>query len=118
MEEFEKNKQTLSEEIAINCTLPEELRVAFKSLEKLYGLAYKEIRPEILYIIKNNIKDIGLIEHKLDMLLNIPSKECYILFVKLCEYVSKFNKTLADEYLDIYRDLYEEDVSIVKKKSN
>ena len=96
-------------------TLPNNLKNMLDWLIKLYKQAHKEIKPEVLYIIKNNIKDIRLIEHTLDKLLNIPTEKCYILFTKLCNYVSKFDKETAEDYLEIYNEIYGEEENIKKK---
>ena len=97
-------------------TLSNELKTMVKSLMELYDIAYLQIKPNVEYIVDNDIKDLNIIEHTLETLLDIPTNEGYNLFVKLCNYMSKFNKELADEYLEIYDDLYGEAKPKTKKK--
>jgi len=85
-----------------------ELNDMLSNFMDLCDLTYQEIEPRVLHIIKNNIKDINLIEHTLDILLNVPTEKGCTLFIKLCNYISKFNRQLADEYLEIYDDIYSE----------
>ncbi len=97
-------------------SLSDGFREMVNSLMDLYKMAYKEIKPEVYYIINNNITDLNYIDKVLDRLLNLPYDSCYLLFVKLCNYVAKFNKSFAIEYLDLYKDFYGEDEPKIKKK--
>ena len=94
--------------------IPNNLMLMAKKLNELYELAYNQIKPQVTYIIKNNIKDINFIDHVFDALLDIPTDKCYNLFIKLCDYVSTFNSKIAKDYLEIYEELYGEEES--KKK--
>lgn len=75
-------------------------------LIKLYEIEYREIKPQVSYIIDNKIEDMKYIEPVLERLLNVPYDPCYKLFIKTCDYVSGFNKEIALEYLEIYKDMY------------
>lgn len=88
-----------------------------KELNELYELTYNQIKPQVIYIIRNNIKDINFIDHIFDELLNVPTDKCYKLFTKLCNYVASFNSKLAKEYLEIYEELYGEEELEEKKKT-
>ena len=77
-----------------------------KELSKLYELSYKQIKPQVIYIIENNIKDVNFIEKVLDELLNTPTDKCYKLFIKLCTYVDTFDHELAEDYLKFYEEMY------------
>ena len=96
--------------------IPNEIFEMAKSLNELYELSYNQIKPEISYIIKNNIKDMNYIDHVFDELINIPTDKCYKLFIKLCEYVKTFNAKIVNEYIDIYEDLYGEEPKKKKYK--
>ena len=97
--------------------IPNEIFEMAKELNELYELSYKQIEPQVIYIIKNNIKDINFIDHVFDELLNIPTKKCYKLFMRLCDYVETFNIKLVKEYLEIYEELYGDDKSKEKQKT-
>ena len=77
-----------------------------KHLTELYQSAYNEFESQVSYIINNNIKDINLIIYVFDQLLNIPYESIYQLFLKLCTYVSDFNMTVANEYINAWTELY------------
>lgn len=77
-----------------------------KHLTELYQSAYNEFESQVSYIINNNIKDINLIIYVFDQLLNIPYESIYQLFLKLCTYVSDFNMTVANEYINAWNELY------------
>ena len=86
-------------------------------LRYLYEISYNNIKPQVLYIIKNNIQDTNLIEHTLDSLLDIPTDKGYQLFTEFCNYISTFNKEIANDYINIYDELYDIN-SKIKKKNN
>lgn len=98
-------------------TLPSSIKEMASGLIELYGIAYIQIRPQVANIINNNVTNIAYIENVLDQLLNIPYKPCYQLFIKLCNYVSTFDKDCANDYLEIYEDLYGEEEVKEKKKT-
>ena len=98
--------------------LTTEIKSIMNDLIQIYDIEYKKIKPHVDYIIKSNIKDMVYIEKTIEQLLNIPYKPSYKLFIKLCDYVSQFNKQISLEYLKIYKDLYEEDIPKTKKKTN
>lgn len=98
-------------------TLPSEIKEIASGLIELYGIAYIQIRPQVANIINNNVTNIAYIENVLDQLLNIPYEPCYQLFIKLCNYVSTFDKDCANDYLEIYEDLYGEEEVKEKKKT-
>ena len=97
--------------------IPNDIMLMAKQLNELYELAYNQIKPQVTYIIKNNIKDINFIDNVFDELLNIPTDKCYKLFIKLCNHVRTFNVKIAKDYLDIYEELYGEDKLKEKKKT-
>ncbi len=76
--------------------------------EELYELAYKQIKPQVSYIIKNNITDINYLNRVFDEILKIPTNKGYKLFIKLASYVETFNKRLIKEYLEKYKTIYQE----------
>ncbi len=80
-----------------------------RSLNELYKTMYALYAPDVERIIKNNIIDEDQIESCLENLLNCPTDECYELFLKLCTYYKKINKKSAEEYIEIYKELYLDD---------
>lgn len=85
-----------------------------KSLMVIYDRMYEELEPLVLDIINNNICDIKLIEHTLDLLFGVPTEKGEKLYRKLCEYYSHINKEYADDYLDFYDEMYGEE-KVLKK---
>lgn len=98
--------------------LDNELKNMLNNLMQLYELSYQTIKPKVAYIIKNNIKDIRVLESVLEELLNIPTDKCYKLFTKLCNYIMPFNHELAIDYLSLYDELYGNNDQKTKKKSH
>ena len=95
----------------------DNIKEIINELLKIYDSEYKRLKPNVDYIIKNNIKDIKYIEQILEQLLNIPYEPCNKLFIRLCKYVENFNKEMSDEYMDLFNKLYnEENVKTKKKK--
>ena len=80
-----------------------------RSLMDLYDIAYENVKKDVEYIILNGITDEIIIDHVFDNILNIPTDKCYRLFVDLCDYVSCFNEQMANEYMEIYKELYGDD---------
>ena len=97
--------------------LPNHIKSLANDLMELYALAYKQVKPKISYIIKNDIKDIKFIESVLEELLNIPTSKCYKLFIKLCDYVKTFNHKLANDYQNYYIELYGDETLKERKKT-
>ena len=97
--------------------LSDKIKPLIQELIDLYDIAYEHIKPKVTYIINNEIKDIDFICHILDELLNIPTDKSYNLFIELCNYTYKFDKNIANEYLEIYQELYGEDEKENKKKT-
>lgn len=82
------------------------------SYEKMYELCYLEVER----IIKYRICDISLIEHTLDMALEIYTEKGFYLFLKLLLYYRTVNFKNACEYLEILKeDRFEEYDEFVKK---
>ena len=87
----------------------DELNGMFSKLMDLYDLAYEDIKRDVEYIILNGIRDEYIIEKLFDNVINIPTDKCYKLFVDLCAYVSRFNKEIVNDYIEVYNDLYGDD---------
>ena len=97
--------------------LSEDIIKMMVQLMDLCDLAYEQIKPEVDYIIKNQIKDVNRIDACLEQLLNIPTEKCHQLYVKLCAYYAIFNEQNAKEYLEIYDELYGDDNELTRKKT-
>ena len=80
--------------------------------EEMYNLCYSEVER----IIKYQIKDINVIEHTLDMALDIYTDKGFYLFIKLLLYYKDVNYQNAKDYLEILKnDRSEEYDDFVKK---
>ena len=96
--------------------LDTSIKLLFKELIEIYNIAYKELKPSVERIIKENITNKDTIEDCLEKLLNIPTDACYKLFIKLCDYYARIDLSSSLEYLKIYEELYGEDDIKIKKK--
>lgn len=72
-----------------------------KELEKRN---YKEVVLRINYIIDNNIKDISIIEHTLDLLLSFSFVDVDDEFNRLNDYYESVNQEYSNEYKLIYKE--------------
>jgi len=74
--------------------------------------ATAQIKPQVLYIIRNNITDHNQIERLLDSLLDYAGMcdDGLLLFKRLCRYYYPINQQATAEYVYIYRDLYDSDI--------
>ncbi len=84
----------------------EDIMNMARELNELYKTMYVLYSPEVNRIIKNKITDTSIIETCLDNLLNVPTDDSYDLFLKLCSYYRTINKLSADDYLEVYKELY------------
>ncbi len=78
-----------------------------KELTKLYDIKYEIIKPEIIRIISNRIKDPKIIEWCLDQTLNMPTDKGFELHSLLCGYYSMINKKSAEWYLNEYSNFWD-----------
>lgn len=85
------------------------------SYEEMYKLCYSEVTR----IINNHITDINIIEHTLDLILDIYTDKGFYLFMKLLFYYSDIDLEKSFAYLDILKeDRKEEYDEYIKKLSN
>ena len=85
-------------------------------LNNLFEYQYNLLKPQVLEIINNKVKDIDIIEKYLDMLLNIQTDKGCNLFLRLCNYYYSINKENAQIYIDTYNEIYEENAKLIKKR--
>ena len=88
--------------------LVEELYIMYESMTKM-------LKKNVTFLIRNNVKDVKIIETYLDQLLNIPTEKSFELFKQLCDYYMTINKENAESYLEIYKEMYEEDNKAKKR---
>ena len=89
--------------------LDDNLRYLAKQLLDSYDVMYNLCYPEVERIINNQIKDINLIEHTLDQALDIYTEKGFNLFLKLVFYYSTIDTEKAYEYLNILKEIREEE---------
>ncbi len=97
--------------------IPKEIMDLAQGLVSTYKTLYKLVKPDVLYIIHRNVKNVKYIEETLDRLSEIPTDEAYELFILLCEYYATIDKEGAKFYLDSYEELYGEEEPKEKKKT-
>ncbi len=96
--------------------LDDNLRELAEGLMRCYEEAYNLCYPEVERIIKYKIKDINIIEHTLDMALNIYTEKGLYFFLKQLLYYRTINLENAYEYFKILKeDRMEEYDEFVKK---
>ena len=88
-----------------------------KEMNKQYEIMYLNWKSIINSLINNKVTDSVTIEKCLDRTMDILTNKGYDLFMKLCKYYATFNQKAAQEYLDIYNELYGEEKKDVKKRS-
>lgn len=86
-----------------------EIKYLIEELYVMYEYMTKMLKKDVTFLIMNNIRDIKTIEIYLDQLLNIPTDKAQELFKQLCDYYMTINKENAESYLEIYKEMYEEE---------
>ncbi len=76
-------------------------------LASSYDIEIKRLKKVLIKLIVNNIKEIDLIEHLLDSLLNIPTVSGERLYNYLCYYLEKINKESAKFYRLEYKNIWD-----------
>ena len=97
---------------------PKEIFDLAAKLKELYEISYKQLLPDVKYILEKNVRNIRFIECTLDNLLNIPTDKSYELFVLLCNYYKTIDADAAKFYLDSWDELYGDEDNKVKKKDH
>lgn len=92
-----------------------EIKYLIEELYVMYEYMTKMLKKDVTFLIMNNIRDIKTIEIYLDQLLNIPTDKAQELFKQLCDYYMTINKENAESYLEIYKEMYEEEPKTKKR---
>jgi hypothetical protein len=94
--------------------MPEEVLDGFKelaeSIKKNTQEAFEIYEVQVDRICRNKVKDEKEIERVIEVLLNY----CYddkmlLLFKRLCQYYYEINPNVTYEYVNIYRELWDEE---------
>ena len=96
--------------------LDDNLMELVKGLMDSYEAMYKLCYHEVVRIIEYKIKDVNLIEHTLDQILDIYTEKGFYLFLKLLDYYKTVNNNHALEYLELLKEQREEEYSDYVKK--
>jgi hypothetical protein len=93
---------------------PKLLKDIGEMIEKIQAItqeATAQLKPQVLYIIRNNITAHNQIERLLDSLLDYAGMcdDGLYLFKRLCRYYYPINPQATAEYVYTYRDLYDSD---------
>jgi hypothetical protein len=92
-----------------------EIQYLVEELYSMHEYMTKILKKDVIYLIRNNVKDIKTIEIYLDQLLNIPTDKAQELFKELCRYYMTINKENAESYFEIYKEMYEENHKTKKR---
>ena len=84
--------------------------------EEIKKLANSLYKPVGKLIIQNRIKDTDYIEYYLDRVMDIYTEKGFYLFIELVLYYSTVNLNNAREYLNILKELREEEYNDFIKK--
>lgn len=85
-------------------------------LNDLYEEAYKLYKVEVDRIINYGINDINYIEHTLERILDIYTDKGFYLYIKLLLYYKTINYEHAKAYLEILKEIREEEYHEFVKK--
>ena len=88
-----------------------------KELSELYKIMYRQVKPDVLYIMARKVRNVRYIESTLDRLLEIPTDESYELYILLCDYYATIDKEGAKFYLDSWDEIYGDDEPKVKERT-
>ena len=87
----------------------EQLIPLIEQVQALHRQAYRQYLPEVDALIKSNIKDDNTIQALLDRLLDFCGDEqMLLLFKKLCRYYWDINPQATAEYINLFRELFED----------
>ena len=78
---------------------------------------YRQVKPDVLYIMARKVRNVRYIESTLDRLLEIPTDESYELYILLCDYYATIDKEGAKFYLDSWDEIYGDDEPKVKERT-
>jgi hypothetical protein len=88
--------------------LIEGLKPLIEQIQQLYKLSYATNKPKVDYLIHAKIKDENTIGHLLDTLLDsCADEQVLLLFKKLCRYYWTINPVATAEYVNIYREMWD-----------
>jgi len=81
-----------------------------KLQQKAVDANLPHLEPEVNIIVGNKIKDENRICHLLDALLDLAfDDKILVLFKKLCRHYYFINKEAAFDYVNAYREMWDED---------
>ena len=89
-----------------------------KCMMQLQETMYNQWKPIVGWIIEKKMTDKKTIEQCLDMVMDILTDKGYALFIELCNYYATIDEEAANEYLNIYNELYGEEAKVKKKSCN
>lgn len=79
-----------------------------EQIQALNKQAYVMYQPQVEQLIKSRIKDEKTIQHTLDGLLDFcGDSDILLLFKKLCRYYWAINPLETAEYINIYREFWD-----------
>ncbi len=97
-------------------TIDDDFKKLAKEIATGWEIMYNICYPEVERIINNKIRDISVIEHTLDQVMDIYTEKGFYLFLKLLLYYRTINEENAKDYLEILKQYRaEEYVDFVKK---
>ena len=79
-------------------------------LMNVYESKYELLLPLVLDIVNHKYKNVNIIEHLLDELLDLPTDKGEELFFFLCDYSSTISEESAKFYAREYRNMYKDDL--------
>ncbi|MFV8328466.1 hypothetical protein [Flavobacterium sp. ZS1P14] len=95
--------------------LIDQLKPLIAQIQQLQEQAYSICKPQVDDLIKTQTKDKNTIERLLDYLLDHCGNEKVLtLFKKLCRYYWDINPRATADYIQAYREIWEDDLPISK----
>jgi hypothetical protein len=92
-----------------------DIRGIAKELQTIYSQAEIYYTSAVDSIIQRQSKDVKEIEHLLNYMLDFVDNEKFLaLYRKLCRYYSDINPQATAEYIQSYKEMYDEDEKLFK----
>lgn len=93
----------------------DDIKVIAKELQTIYSRAETDYTSAVNDVIRSQNKDVKEIEHLLNYMLDFADNEKILaLYRKLCRYYLDINPQATSEYIQSYKEIYDEDEKLFK----
>jgi hypothetical protein len=86
----------------------ENIKPLVEQIALIHHQAYYEYKPQVAHLIDTNVKDDATIQRLLDRLLDHAcNDEVLVLYKKLCRYYWDINPQATVDYVNFYREMWD-----------